>query len=310
VLAALLLCPLPASGGLTWDIGTIVGYASVVFAAVLYLYPLRGEGLPHRRLFTVSQHRRFGWIALGLAGLHTAIVLITQPLALQYLLPSAPLYMLCGVGALLCLAALVPTGLAARTSLRAASASRSVAITHAILAAALLVLLGAHLIGSGQLVDVRSKTVAVCVLLALPLAWSVQRARIQRLRAGYRAAAVTAAAAALFLLLLPLHALTAMLLEPAAARTHSLPLHFPHESHRQVNCVACHHNFRDETGTASCIDCHRSGRTDLTRSSESTFHAFCRDCHRELALESRRHGPTRECQPCHSAGNVTVAVGP
>ena len=94
-------------------------------AVTLYLYPLRGEGLPHKRLFTLSQHRRIGWIALVLGLLHAAILLVAQPLVGHYLLPSAPLYMLLGLIALIALAILVATGLAARSALRSASTRRT-----------------------------------------------------------------------------------------------------------------------------------------------------------------------------------------
>src|ERR1700722_37298 len=125
--AALVLCPLPASGGLLWDAGIGSGYVALVAAITLYLYPLRGEGLPHKRLFTLSQHRRIGWIALSLSLAHTALLLIVQPQTGPYLLPSAPVYMLLGTLALIALAALVATGLAARKSLRKAAAPRAAA---------------------------------------------------------------------------------------------------------------------------------------------------------------------------------------
>jgi peptidoglycan/LPS O-acetylase OafA/YrhL len=114
LLAGLLLWPLPASGGYGWDIGVVAGYVGLVFAATLYLYPLRGEGLPHKRLFTLSQHRRIGWIALNLSLAHAVLLLIAQPQVGHYLLPSAPVYMLLGAIALIALAALVATGLSAR----------------------------------------------------------------------------------------------------------------------------------------------------------------------------------------------------
>ncbi|MGC1522733.1 MAG: ferric reductase-like transmembrane domain-containing protein, partial [Steroidobacteraceae bacterium] len=128
IAAALLLCPLPASGGFLWDLAAGAGYGSLVFALTLYLYPLRAEGIPHRRLFTVSQHRRIGWIALSLALAHVAILCVAQPSTGRYFLPSAPLYMLCGIAAFVALAVLVATGISARSKLRrgapaAASAS-------------------------------------------------------------------------------------------------------------------------------------------------------------------------------------------
>ncbi|HET9390624.1 MAG TPA: cytochrome c3 family protein [Steroidobacteraceae bacterium] len=304
LLGVLLLWPAPAAGGLTWDTGIAAGYVAAAFAMVLYMYPLRGVGLrggtlPHRRLLTVSQHRRFGWIALGLAALHVLIALVAQPLTLHYLLPSAPLYMLCGVGALAVLGILVPTGLATRTAMRRTPARSSVGIVHAVLAALFLGLLGAHLVGSGQAIDTVPKAVSLCVLLALPAFWLVLRARNERLHARHWAALGISCAAAALLLVLPVRPTSARLMEPLARPVGSLPVHFPHELHMSVNCVTCHHNFRDGTGTANCIDCHRSSRADLPHSSEATFHIFCRQCHHDLALEGRKHGPTRNCQMCH-----------
>src|SRR5271165_2025167 len=76
--AAVLLLPLPASAGLIWNLGAGVGYLSLVFALALYVFPLRGEGIAHRRLSTITQHRRIGRIALVLAVLHTVILLVAQ----------------------------------------------------------------------------------------------------------------------------------------------------------------------------------------------------------------------------------------
>ena len=203
--ATLLLSPLPASGGILWDIGIALGYAALVVAVTLYLYPLRGEGLPHKRLFTLSQHRRIGWIALVLGLLHAAILLVSQPLVGHYLLPSAPLYMLLGLIALIALAILVATGLAARSALRSASTRRTAGeshthktpgapsstppaaratppsvSTHAILAALLLTLTAAHILGSHQLANKPAKIITVCALLVLPLLWTAFRVTQRR----------------------------------------------------------------------------------------------------------------------------------
>ena len=302
VALALLLCPLPASGGWLWDGGIAVGYASLVVAATLYLYPLRGAGLPHKRLFTLTQHRRIGWIALGLGLLHTAILLVAQPLVGHYLLPSAPLYMLLGLVALIVLAILVVTGLSARTALRKSAARESPpgtapasVTTHGVLAAALLALLGIHIVASGQLLDRPAKVITVCLLLAAPLVWAGFRRRGVFLRI-----ALPGCAAAAALLLLPVPTATSHLLEPVM-RPELVAVHFPHEKHTKVACVACHHNFVDKTGLGSCLDCHRSNRADLTASAEATFHVFCRGCHTQLAAThaGEAHGPTRGCSECH-----------
>ena len=344
VLAGLLLCPLPASGGHWWDLGVAVGYAGLVFAATLYLYPLRGEGLPHKRLFTLSQHRRIGWIALTLSLIHAAVLVIAQPQVGHYLLPSTPIYMLLGTVALIALAALVATGLSARKALRktaaprppqsaqpaqagagpaspnTAHATRSTAATpsphktsgapktpwtiptHAILAGLLLACLGIHIVGSGQLADRPIKVIALCLLLALPLIWAaVWRGSKARKRLPTVVPNLTAVA---ILLLLPLPTAIPHLLQPTTTPA-LLPVNFPHEKHTTVGCVLCHHNFIDKTGAGSCLDCHRSARTDLPASAEATFHTFCRNCHTQLAATTDKHGPTRACSQCHAKARLT-----
>jgi hypothetical protein len=254
----------------------------------------------------LSQHRRIGWIVLILGLLHAAILLVAQPLIGHYLLPSAPLYMLLGLLALIFLAILVASGLSARTALRKASvkhASRGSAplptsvSTHAILAALLLGLIAAHVLGSHQLVDKPAKAITLCALLALPLLWAALRIALRR-RALLPTVLPNCIAAA-FLFLLPIPTATPHLLAPATPPS-PLPAYFPHEKHTTVNCVTCHHNFVDKTGIGSCIDCHRSARPDLTESAEATFHTFCRTCHTDLAQTTSKHGPTRSCSSCHS----------
>ena len=301
LLAGLLLWPLPASGGYGWDLGIAAGYAGLVCAATLYLYPLRAEGLPHKRLFTLSQHRRIGWIALTLSLVHGAALLIVQPQVGHYLLPSAPVYMLFGTIALIALATLVATGLSARKAMRKATPSAHptpwTIPTHAILAGLLLACLGIHIVGSGQLADSPAKIVTLCLLLALPLIWAAVWRKGPKTRSRLPTV-LPNLGATVILFLLPLPTATPKLLEPALSPA-LLPVSFPHEKHTTVGCVLCHHNFVDKTGTGSCLDCHRSARSDLTASAEATFHTFCRNCHTRLAATTDQHGPARACATCH-----------
>lgn len=296
--AALLLFPMPVSGGVAWDIGIGVGYAIIALVATLYIYPLRGEGLPHRRLFTLSQHRRIGWGALILSGLHVAILLRAQPLIGHYLLPSAPYYMLAGLVGLIALGLLIATGLAARAVLRRRDSATTSLSSHTVLAPLLLAFLAIHLIGSAQLLDTRTKVLTGCLLLAIPLLWAAHRA----LRRGARRTTtlIPCCLAVFVLLLLPIPTASPRLLQPATAPA-TVPIHFPHEKHTTVNCVTCHHNFVDKTGIGSCLDCHRSERPDLGQPAEATFHTFCRNCHSQLAQTTTKHGPTRACSACHAS---------
>jgi predicted CXXCH cytochrome family protein len=88
--------------------------------------------------------------------------------------------------------------------------------------------------------------------------------------------------------------------EPLSARRERLVLDFPHDKHRDVNCIACHHNFTDGSGADACVTCHRSARTDLAAGPEARFHEFCLDCHRDPPARFSHHGPVTGCQSCHA----------
>ena len=92
---------------------------------------------------------------------------------------------------------------------------------------------------------------------------------------------------------------------PLLQRTNSLVLDFPHDKHGEVNCITCHHNFVDTTGTAACISCHRSGRADLKVGAEARFHDFCLGCHRDPPPPLARHGPVTGCESCHATPRAT-----
>lgn len=296
-LGGLLLAAYPAvSGGVLWDLGAACGYVCLILFVCLYVYPVRGDGLPHARLMGLSQHKSIGWCVLATAAAHVIVVLIAEPLALRYLQPSAPLFMWCGVGAMLCVVASVITGLSARSHMRRsqAGAMHSRATLHIVLATLLMLTACAHIIGSSQVLSGVFKPIVVLLLLSLPLGWYALRRRPAPMTAR-RASHVAAVG---LIALLPATTAKQMLLEPAA-RPAAIPVSFPHDLHTSVSCVTCHHNYVDHTGTTACIECHRSSRTDLAHSNESTFHTFCRDCHTQLALDGREHGPTRSCAGCH-----------
>jgi len=298
----LLLSPPAVAGGILWDVGIGAGYVCVALAVFLYVFPLRGDGLPHSRLLGLRQHRLIGWWMLGAAALHVTVLLCSQPSIGRYLLPSAPLFMWFGVIAVILAAVLVQTGLSARTALRNSTSQakgrppRS-ATLHIVLAAVMVLALCAHIMGSKQLVAGLTKTAAVLVLLLVPLAWFAVRPRNSRSHQNLLRRATHVSVAAL-IPLMPSPTASRLLLEPAA-RPSKIAVIFPHESHLSVNCVACHHNYIDHTGFLACIDCHRAERRDLPHSSEATFHTFCRGCHTKLAIDAVKHGPTRACSMCH-----------
>jgi hypothetical protein len=300
--AMLLLSPPAATGGFIWDLGIACGYICVLLVVCLYVYPVRADGLPHSRLLGLSQHRRIGWWTLAAALIHIAVLLIAEPSTGRYLLPSAPVFMWCGLAAVTLAAVLIQTGLQTRSALRRSESAARVQRTaslHIALAAALALSLCVHIYGSAQFATGTAKTVAVGLLLVIPLLWLALRPRPPRSAQG-AARKLPQIAAAISIALLPLPTAKRIALQPVA-RPDPIAVNFPHDRHDSVNCVTCHHNFVDHTGTRACIDCHRSGRADLPQPSEATFHTFCRDCHTQLAVDGGHHGPTRSCSACHRA---------
>lgn len=81
----------------------------------------------------------------------------------------------------------------------------------------------------------------------------------------------------------------------------SIPMTFAHESHKQQQCIDCHHNYVDNTGRSLlCMVCHLS-KKEITYKLEDQFHELCMGCHRRKQLEGQKdHGPIRQCKACHT----------
>ena len=79
-----------------------------------------------------------------------------------------------------------------------------------------------------------------------------------------------------------------------------LPVTFGHIDHRSVNCVACHHNYADDTGNGLCFDCHKTDPRVSARV-ETQFHDLCMGCHVDQQRAEEDGGPVRACAACHTA---------
>ena len=78
-----------------------------------------------------------------------------------------------------------------------------------------------------------------------------------------------------------------------------LPLTFAHNDHGDVDCIACHHEFVDDTPRGQCIECHLDDAALRSRI-EADFHGLCRDCHVDRAAQDLDGGPLRRCTTCHT----------
>ncbi len=82
-----------------------------------------------------------------------------------------------------------------------------------------------------------------------------------------------------------------------------LAVSFAHADHTDQNCVYCHHNYVDDTGSGMCFDCHKSD-PEVAPVIETQFHDLCRGCHMEQLAKAEHHGPTRACISCHTRDHL------
>jgi hypothetical protein len=313
-LCVVLLGLLPAFAGfvgLAWELAQICGLAGFIACIVLAGAPIRPRLAKPRGLLALRTHAWLGWIALGAVVLHVSGLLLSDHKVLEYLMPTAPLYQLAGIAAAVLLIALTLSAIAGSRR-RLWSSHRGFQASHVTLSCALLWLSTAHVIVTGRyagnrwsrwLIIAAVAGGALMLLRARPGSEAAPEsaALSRRLVFGRHSAWVlsvlilTAIAAAT----LSVSGAGAALREPILRREHALPLDFPHSKHIEVPCATCHHNFVDDRGLDTCIQCHRSSRPDLKVGIEARFHGFCFECHRHPESALTGHGPVSGCTQCH-----------
>lgn len=77
-----------------------------------------------------------------------------------------------------------------------------------------------------------------------------------------------------------------------------LPMSFAHMDHTSVGCIDCHHNYVDDTGSLSCMNCHVTDQ-EVWPLFEEQFHDLCRGCHETKSAARETTGPPRHCEGCH-----------
>lgn len=172
----IVLPPLPYLVSPLWLAALVTGYAAAALIAVLMLLPLRHlTSWPHVRI-SVERHKKLAELALFLSLAHTLLLLVGETLTLEYLWPSQPYYMIAGNIGLLLLAFLVLTSL---ERVRVAMFGPRLRFRPIHLGAAiiLVVLVAAHMVGSGIFVAHPLKAAVVAVLSALLVLMSFWRPR-------------------------------------------------------------------------------------------------------------------------------------
>jgi predicted CXXCH cytochrome family protein len=261
--------------------------------------------------FSLRGHELLGWGVLAAAALHVVLLLTSDKPVVEHLKLTAPRYEYAGALALLCLLFLtLPAGATARS--RIWRRHRNFQAAHVGAACLLVVGLAVHVIATNRYVRGPAHVMTYVLLSGIVLLALLRARRVRQPAAGaappsgrlvfgrHSGLMLAIVTIALVVLLALLRAGSALALrEPFVARSAPVVLNFPHDKHRAVACVQCHHNFTDATGSGSCISCHRSARADLHVGAEARFHDFCLGCHRDPPAQLLSHGPVTTCGACH-----------
>jgi predicted CXXCH cytochrome family protein len=256
-------------------------------------------------------HEFLGWLTLAAAALHVSLLPVFDHRVVEHLKLTTPLYEWAGI---LALVALLFLTLPAAAGLRRRlwSRHRNFQAVHVVTACVLLALLAAHIVGTSRYVHGRWRVLVYLATTAMALL-VLLRARpdtgpphrplglLNNLVFGRHALLIVVAVATCSagVLALAVSGARLALREPLLARSAALPIDLPHDKHRMVACILCHHNFTDRSGDGSCVACHRSGRPDLRAGAEARFHDFCLGCHRDPPAQFTHHGPVTQCESCH-----------
>jgi predicted CXXCH cytochrome family protein len=305
----------PAPLNLLWEIAQTLGLGAALACLLLSLLPVRLR-MPGRITLSLARHELLGWVALGCVAGHVLLALASDPVVLEHLKVTTPLYEWAGIAALALLLFLcIPASAPLRRRLW--SRHRSFQAAHVSASCTALLLIAVHVLTTGRYVHgmvARVTGVTLCAAALLALLRARARALEGPAPPSFPGRLVFGRHSRLVLVIVCLAVLgtTALLLpraslrlrEPLIERGERLVLDFPHDKHREVNCIVCHHNFTDGTGADACLTCHRSARTDLGAGAEARFHEFCLGCHRDPPPRFAHHGPVSACQTCHAAAHA------
>lgn len=293
-----------------WETAQTLGVLAALCCLLLCLIAVRPR-VPWSRTLSLKRHELIGWIALAVTVLHVGLLLAFDRRVFEHLKLTAPIYEWLGILALILLIALTALSLPTIRQ-RLYAQHRQFQLVHIGMTCALVAAIAVHILTTGRYFHGRISVAAYLLVSVLALG-ALLRARARResenrvpgfissLAFGRHSRVVVAivilAVLALLSLLIPAAALT--LREPILRRSAALAIDFPHDKHREVNCIRCHHNFNDRTGSDTCISCHRSRRSTILVGAEARFHDFCLGCHRDPPPRFEHHGPTTGCDTCH-----------
>ena len=159
-----------------WDFANLVALAAGGVALLLFIETGRPRPRPpFEGRYFINLHRDLGIVVIILVTLHGVYVLVDEPTTVEYLLPTAPLYMLAGLVSYLLLIALVVLGFK-RVRVAAFPNHRVFRITHWVSALAFVALAWWHVLGADYYL--RTDVVAgimIVASIAVLVVWVLKR---------------------------------------------------------------------------------------------------------------------------------------
>ncbi|TDF80237.1 ferric reductase-like transmembrane domain-containing protein [Pseudomonas sp. H9] len=132
-----------------WDFANAAGFFSGLLLVSLFLYSGRPQARPYYDgKFFMNLHRDLGFAATLLLAVHIGVLLVSEPLVINYLKPSATWPMLSGTLATLLLIFLVPTSLPSVRQ-KIWRNHQQFKTWHYGLCALMLILMSVHMISAG-----------------------------------------------------------------------------------------------------------------------------------------------------------------
>jgi len=156
-----------------WDWANVMGYLFLALVLLLFVYRGRVRSFPRfSGRFFANLHRDMGYIAVLLLAGHVGLLLIIEPLLIDYLKPTAPLSILAGLIALVLMLALLVSSVPVLRR-RLWPDYHLFRHVHRVMAVAILALVLFHVVTSGFYLDSALKTGVLSVLVIAAFVSSV-----------------------------------------------------------------------------------------------------------------------------------------
>jgi hypothetical protein len=166
--------------GWIWDAANALGFAAAALMIFLHIETGAARNRPAPvAAFHARLHSSIALLTLILVAAHVVALLADDSVTIEYWKPSAPPYMLAGIGALLLLAAIVASGYPKPRRWLFANPAQFRRI-HGIASILLTALVAWHIAGSALYLDTRFKqALFIVMLVGIPL-WLIRRPDLQR----------------------------------------------------------------------------------------------------------------------------------